>query len=79
MGLYAECPRMFGKKPSSSFTRFVQALVLHDNLVAQTFFRSFWILADQLVPPPLTEISLKPSESDLDEEDSDVPQEAPKK
>ena len=37
-GLYAECPRTFGKKPSSSFARFVQALALHDNLVAQTFF-----------------------------------------
>ena len=80
-GLYAECPRAFGKKLSSSFATFVQALALHDNLVAQTFFRSFWIPADQLVPPPPTEIPLKPSESDSDEEeeDSDVPKAAPKK
>ena len=31
------------------------------------------------MPPPLTEIPLKPSESDSDEEDLDVPKEAPKK
>ena len=31
------------------------------------------------MPPPPTEIPLKPSESDSDEEDSDVPKEAPKK
>ena len=70
---------MFGKKSSSNFARFVQALALHDNLVAQTFFISFWIPADQLVPPPPTEIPVKPFESDSDEEDSDVPKEAPKK
>ena len=31
------------------------------------------------MPPPPTEIPLKPSESDSDEEDSDVPKKAPKK
>ena len=36
--LYAECPRMFGEKPSQSFASFVQALAIHKNIVAQTFF-----------------------------------------
>ena len=73
MGLYVECSSAFGKKPSSSFAHFVQALAVHNNMVAQTFFKSFWILSDKLVPPPLTEIVLKPSESDSEEEDSEVP------
>ena len=79
MGLYVECPRVFGKMPSSSFAHFVQVLAVHDNMVAQTFFRSFWILLDKLIPPPLIEIVLKPSEFDSEEEDSKVPQEASKK
>ena len=39
-GLYQEASQLFGIQPSKSFAKFLQALALHEYLVAQTFFKS---------------------------------------
>ena len=70
---------MFGEKPSWSFASFVQVLAIYENIVAQTFFRSFCIPLEMLLPPPPTELTLKPSESDSEEEDYAVLEKAPPK
>ena len=67
-GLYQETPQLFGVQPSKTFAKFLQALTLHEYLVAQTFFRSLQMQPHTCIPPLPTEL---PREVDSDSEDED--------
>ena len=53
--LYQATPQLFSIQKSKSFARFLQALTLHENLIAHTFFRQLWMSLNTCIPHPSTE------------------------
>ena len=69
--LYQATPHLFGVHKSKSFAYFLQALALHENIIAQTFFRQLWMPPHTCIPPLLAEPPRVVSYSDSEDEEVD--------